>query len=107
MTRIELIEFIGDVITKLDVLAGSMLPNNPNQKIVMDAREELDAKHLKLVQNIFNDNTQKFKDATEKIVEINKDLKKTIADLDKLVTTLENINKFIGAVDKLIQAVIP
>lgn len=107
MTRIELVEFIGDVLTQLDVLIGSMDPDDDDRQPFITGRKSLDKMQLKLAQNIFDDNTQKYKKAAAELEEINEDLQKTIADLDKLVTTLENVNRFIGAVDKIIQTVIP
>jgi hypothetical protein len=103
MTRIELIEFIGDVLTRLDVLIGSMLPSNPDRKPFIDARKQLDDMLLEIRKDDFNDKTQKFKNATDEIVELNKELKKTIDDLNRLVETMGTITKFISAVDKIIQ----
>jgi hypothetical protein len=107
MDRIELIEFIGDVETNIDVLIGSMLPSNPDRQPFIEARDELDTMLLKIRHDEFNDGTQKFKQATAELVEINKDLKKTINDLTKMVETMATITKFIGAVDKIIQTFIP
>lgn len=107
MTKIELVELIGNVLTQLDVLIGSMDPDDDRRKPLIKARKELDKMQLKLVQNIWDENTQTYKKATKALEEVNKDLQKTIGDLDKLVTTLDNINRFIGAVDKIIQTVIP
>jgi len=107
MTRIELIEFIGDFLTKLDVFIGKMLPGDKERKPFEKARDELDDMLLKLRKKHFEAGTQEFKKATDELTSINKDLKKTIVDLDKMVETMATVTRFIGAVDKIIQTFIP
>jgi len=107
MTRIELIELIGDVLTQLDVLIGSMSPSDPDRTPFITARKQLDKLQLSLAQQVFDDNTKKYKDAAAELEKVNNELQKIINDLEKIVKTLETINRFIGAVDKIIQAVLP
>jgi hypothetical protein len=107
MTRIELIEFLGDFLTRLDVFIGSMLPSNPNRVPFEEARDELDGMLLDLRKHHFNDKTQLYLNATEVLEAINDDLRNTIDDLTKTVETLDTITRFVGAVDRIIQIVIP
>ena len=107
MTRTELIKLIGDVLTKLDVLRGSLLPGEPNRIELDRLRKGLDSLQLKLVKNDFEDNTKKYLDATEKLRSVNGDLKKTITKLEKIVTTLETVKKLVAVVDEIISIAIP
>lgn len=107
MKKIELVELIGDVLTQLDVLVGSMDPDDDERKPFIKNRKALDKMQLQLVQSIWNENTQKYKDAAKELEEVNDDLQETIGDLDELVKTLENVNRFVGVVDKIIQTVMP
>jgi predicted transcriptional regulator len=107
MTRSQLIKLIGDTLTKMDVLRGSLLPNDPNRKTLDAARKELDRLQLKLSKELFDDNTAEFKKASQQLESINNNLKQTIKDLKKIVDTLDNINRFIGAVDGIVKAVLP
>lgn len=107
MTRIELIKLIGDVLTKLDVLRGSMLPGDSNRRELDRLRKQLDGLQLRLAKTQFDDNTQAFITATAEITAINKELKKTLNKIEKVVTTLETLSRFVTAVDDIINAVIP
>lgn len=107
MTRIELIELIGDFLTRLDMFIGSMLPNNPDRKPFEKLRDDLDGMLLEIRKEHFNTNTQKFQEAAGQLTAINKDLKKTIDDVNKMVETLETVTRFVGAVDKIIKTFIP
>jgi hypothetical protein len=107
MTRTQLIKMIGDTLTKMDVLRGSLTPGEPNRKTLDAARKELDRLQVKLSKNVFDDNTEVFKKASKDIEAINNDLKQTIKDLKKIVDTMTNINRFLGAVDGIVKAVLP
>ena len=107
MTRLELIKLIGDVLTKLDVLRGSLLPDAPDRLDLDRLRRQLDRKQLQLVQNQFDENTQKFQNAIERLEAVNKELKKTINDVEKVAATIANLKRFVKAVDEIIGAVAP
>jgi ABC-type transporter Mla subunit MlaD len=107
MTRLELIQLIGDALTQLDVLRGSLLPGEPNRTLLDQLRDELDTQQLKLAQNEFDDNTAAFVDATAKLVAINKDMNQTLKSIDKLVTTIDNLKRFVGAVNDIVGIALP
>lgn len=107
MTRLELIELIGNVLTKLDVLRGSLTSDDTNRTELDRLRRKLDKMQLKLAQNEFDDNTQAFQDAADELARINKSLKKTLSDIEELVTTINNLKRFIDAVNNIIGTVFP
>ena len=107
MTRLELIKLIGDVLTKLDVLRGSLMPDDPARRELNRLRKQLDGSQLKLVQTQFNENTKAFLQATAELEAINKDLKKTLTSVEKLVTTITNLKRFVAAVNGIVGAVAP
>lgn len=107
MTRTELIKLIGDVLTKLDVVRGSLLPNDSNRLELDRLRKQLDGLQLKLSQNQFNENTQAFVKATGDLEAINKELKKTLNKIEKVVTTLETLKRFVTVVDDIVKIALP
>jgi len=106
MTRIELIKLIGDVLTKLDVLRGSLLPTDINRTELDSLRTRLDASQLKLSKNKFDDNTNDFIKATEDLAAINKELKITINKIEKVVTTLNILKRFVAVIDDILKIVL-
>ena len=107
MTRLELIKLIGDILTKLDVLRGSLLPGEPDRVQIDDLRKHLDHLQLQLVKSQFDDNTQDFLQAGKNISAINKDLKQTIDNVEQRVTTIANLKRFVAAVDSLVTTFAP
>jgi hypothetical protein len=106
MTRLELIKLIGDVLTELDVLRGSLLPDEPNRKKLDKLRKQLDKRQLQLSQNQFDDNTKGFQQATRALEVINKELTKTISNEENIATTIENLKRFVKAVDGIVGVVL-
>lgn len=107
MTRLESIKLIGDLLTKIDVLRGSLMPDSPNRTALDRIRKSLDKKQLVLSQNQFDDNTQEYINAAKKLEDINKEVKKTISKIEKLVETIENLKRLVGAVENIIKVAIP
>lgn len=107
MDRNELIKLIGDVLTKLDVLRGSLLPDDPQRKDLDRLRSRLDLLQSELVQNAFDDSTADFKDAAAKIRVVNAELRKSIDDVEKVADTLDALRRFVVAVDSLVSIVLP
>ena len=107
MDRNDLIKLIGDILTKLDVLRGSLLPDAPERKDLDRLRSRLDLLQSELVQNEFDDRTADFKDAAAKIRSVNDDLRDTIGDIEKVADTLDILRRFVVAVDNLVSIVLP
>lgn len=107
MTRLEIITTIGDVLTRLDVLRGSMLPEAPERRPLDDVRTLLDGRQRRLSQEQFDENTASFRDAAANLQQINKELQETIQDLQSLVATIENVKRLIAAMDTLMGVALP
>jgi ABC-type transporter Mla subunit MlaD len=107
MTRLELITLIGDLIERLTVLAGSMMPDDPRRPELDDLLERLDAQQLQLAKTQFDENTASFKQATAALKEINIQLKATLDDVNALVETIANLKRFVSAVNDIIGAALP
>jgi hypothetical protein len=102
MTRLELIKLIGDVLTKLDVLRGSLLPNESNRGELDRLRKKLDKKQLQFSRNEFIDSAQPFQQATAELEKIHKELRKTINRTEEIATTLKNLKRFVKAIDDIV-----
>lgn len=107
MTKLELIKLLGDLITRLDVILGSISLAHPNREELELIRNQMDDRQRQLAKNQFDENTAVFQKATEQLKAINKDLKATIGQLDNLVNTIKTLRKFVSAVDSIVGAVVP
>jgi hypothetical protein len=107
MTGLDTIRMIGDVITKIDVMRGSLLPNDPQRHDLDDARILLDDKQKRLSRAVFDDTTQAFKDGAAKLAVINGQIQDSLDNLDSLMNTLQLIESFTNAVTTLLSAVAP
>ena len=102
MTKLEAIILCGDVLTELDVLCGSLYSEAPERKKLDEYRCIIDKMQLKLVDQVFHENTEKYKEASAKLEDINKKLSTTIEDLGKVADTIETVSKFVTVVDQLL-----
>ena len=107
MTRLELINLIGDVLTNLDVLRGSLPANTPDRIALDDLRLLLDDRQRKLAQREFDDNTDAVRRASGKIETVNGDLQVTIRDVAHLKETITNVKRFIRVTDELMKVALP
>lgn len=74
-----MIRAIGDLLTRLDVLRGSLLPGHPERLALDDLRLLLDDRQRRLSQQHFEENTQAFRDAAADFAEVNAEVRHTIA----------------------------
>jgi hypothetical protein len=102
MTRTDVIEMIGDVLTQIDIARGSLMPDDPNRHKLDDLRILLDDKQRKLTQADFNDNSSAFQNAANDLKAVNDQISGTISSVKNMVTTLANITRFLNAVTSLV-----
>jgi hypothetical protein len=105
MTRIEVIEMIGDVLTDIDIARGSLMPNDPNRHKLDDLRLLLDDKQRKLSQAVFDENGQSFQSAAQNLKTINDQISGTITSINDMATTLANITRFLNAAASLVSLI--
>ncbi len=107
MSGLDTIKMIGDVITKLDVIRGSLLPNDPQRHDLDDQRILLDDKQKRLSRAVFDDTTQAFEDGAAKLAVLNGQIEDSLNQQDSLLKTLRLIESFTNAVTTLLLAVAP
>jgi methyl-accepting chemotaxis protein len=105
MTQQELIRFIGDVITEVDVLSSNFRRQTENRTKLDNIRDDLDTSQRKLVRNAINDNTKQFNELTASLKEVNENLRQTIDAVDKIAQTLETLVEFVGVVQKIAELI--
>jgi septal ring factor EnvC (AmiA/AmiB activator) len=105
MDRLGVIRMVGDVITDVDVLRGSLLPRDPKRLLLDDFRILLDARQQRLSREAFDDNTAAFKSAAADLEQINTQLQDSVEKLEKLDATLKTIKSFIDSLTNLLSAV--
>jgi hypothetical protein len=107
MNRLDTIKMIGDLITRIDVMRGSLSPNDPQRHDLDNQRILLDDKQKRLSRAAFDDTTQAFKDAAAKLAVINGQIQDSLDKLDSLLNTLQLIESFTNSVTTLLSAVAP
>lgn len=107
MTKLELIQMIGDVITEIDVARGSLLPNDPNRIRLDDLRLLLDDRQRQLSKAVFDENGEKFQEATKKLEEIDSQIEGSIKKLEDMEASFKNIQRFLDAVTTTLTAIAP
>ena len=107
MSKLETIQMIGDVITQIDVVRGSLLPNDPQRHAIDDQRILLDDKQKRLSRAVFDDSTEAFKDGAAELATINGQIQDSLDKVDSLLNTLQLIESFTNAVTSLLAAVAP
>ena len=107
MTKLDLIEAIGDIITEIDIARGSMLPSDPNRHQLDDYRLLLDDRQRKLTESVFNEDTPQFKTAAQQVQKINAQLTGTIKKLTDLQNTLTKIKEFLDSISGLLALAVP
>ena len=103
MTRLEVIEMIGDVITDVDIARGSLMPDAPERHQLDDLRLLLDDRQRKLSQLVFDENTKAFTDAAARLKSVNDQIQGTINKVDDMVTLLTNVQRFLDAATSLMK----
>ena len=107
MSGLDTIKMIGDVITKIDVMRGSLLPNDPQRHDLDNQRILLDDKQKRLSRAVFDDTTQAFKDGAAKLAVLNGQIQNSLNQLNGLLNTLQLIESFTNSVTTLLSAVAP
>lgn len=107
MTRLEVIQTIGDVITQIDIARGSLLPDDPNRHRLDDVRLLLDDRQRKLSQSTFDDSTPEFQQAAATLKAVDTQIRGSIQRVNDIAAVLGNINQFLGAVTSLITTIGP
>jgi hypothetical protein len=105
MTKLQLIQMIGDVLTDLDVAIGSLAPNDPQHRQLLDLRLLLDDRQGVLSREVFVENSAGFQQAAQEIAAINSGLQQTIQRLDQLNATIDNVSRFLNALTSLVSTV--
>jgi ABC-type transporter Mla subunit MlaD len=102
MTKLELIQQIGDVLTNLDIVIGSLLPSDPRHRQLLDVRLLLDDRQRAVSRQAFVENSEVFQRAAQELVNINNDIRQTIRNLDELNSTIENVTRFLNSLTSLV-----
>jgi hypothetical protein len=105
MTQLEVIRMIGDVLTDIDVVAGSLQPNDPSLQHLMDLRIVLDNRQLMLSKQVFDDNTPEFQAAAEQLQTVNNTIQGTIQHINNIATVIGNVTTFLNSVTSLMTTI--
>jgi hypothetical protein len=102
MDRLEMIRLIGDLLTNIDILRGSLLPEDPKRTTLDFLRHRLDGQQLVLAQNQFNEDTVEYRQASERVAAINTEIMQTLNNITRFTTTVENLTRLVGVVDTIV-----
>jgi len=101
MTMLELIRLIGDVIVEVDVLRSTLDRSTWERKRLDNIRDELDTYQRRLVRNVINTQTARFRELTASLKGVSAGLQQTIEEVDRIAQTLESLVKVVGIVQKI------
>jgi ABC-type transporter Mla subunit MlaD len=102
MTKLELIHMIGDMLTNLDVVIGSLLPSDPRHRQLLDLRLLLDDRQRALSRQAFIENSETFQRAAQELADINDAIRQTVRKVEQLNATLENVTRFLNSLTSLV-----
>jgi hypothetical protein len=105
MTKLETVHMIGDTLTQLDMLIGSLLPSDPNHRRVLDLRLLLDDRQRRLSRQIFDEGGDLFQRAARDLAAINDDIRATMGDIGRLNTTIANVTRLLNSVTSVLTTV--
>jgi hypothetical protein len=98
MTQLDVIKMIGDVLTNIDVVTGSLQSNDPNLQKLMDLRVVLDDRQTQLSRQVFNDNTQTFQAASQQLATVNTNIQGSITAINNIASVIGNVSTFLDSV---------
>jgi hypothetical protein len=97
-----MIQAIGDLLTRLDVLRGGLLPNDPNRQALDDLRLLLDDRQQRLSREQFDEGTGSFQAAAADLARVNGEVRQTIDRIERLIDTINNVRRLLSAVDTVL-----
>src|SRR3954452_14288796 len=98
MTQLEIIRMIGDFLTEIDVVVGSLVPGDPDLTTLQDLRRLLDARQLILSRQVFEDNTARFQSAAAELKAVNDQIGNTLRKIDNMAAVIQNVTGFLNGV---------
>jgi uncharacterized membrane-anchored protein YhcB (DUF1043 family) len=106
MSQLEIVQLIGTILTKLDMLLASPdLPqSSADWQLLYALRKRLDDQQRELVKDIFNQDTEEFKDLTQQLQTANKALQQVINDISKIATIIGYVSSIAAVADRLLAA---
>jgi hypothetical protein len=105
MTKLDVLQMIGDLLTELDVAIGSTDPTSAEHRQLADLRLLLDDRQRDLARKIFDENTPAFAQITSDLTNINADIKRTIDDLTQIEETIQNVQRFVTSLTSLLSTI--
>ena len=105
MTQLDLIRMIGDALTDIDVLVGSLVPGDPDLTTLQDLRRLLDARQLILSREVFDANTERFQLAAAELNAVNEEIRDSIQQIDNMIEVIENVTRLLNGVTRFLTTV--
>jgi hypothetical protein len=105
MTQLDVIRMIGDLLTEIDVVVGSLVPGDPDLTALQDLRRLLDARQLILSRQVFEDNTERFQSAAAQLKGINDEVRLTIRQIENMAAVIQNVTRFLNGVTKFLTVI--
>ncbi len=107
MTRVELIQAVGDALTNLDLIRFDLSLSDPRRPELNAQRKALDDLLDVLVDAEIDDSTPAYAEASALLGPLNEQLKATTKDLDQLKAALEAVVEVLGVVKQVAGVALP
>jgi DNA integrity scanning protein DisA with diadenylate cyclase activity len=106
MSHLAIVQLIGNILTKLDMLLASPdLPqSSPDWQQLYALRKHLDDQQRELVKDIFDEDTAQFSQLTQQLQSANDQLQQLPNDIKTIATIIGYVSKAASVVDQLLNA---
>jgi len=104
MSRVDVVNQIGDALTQIDTLLckPDFSPSSPKWQQLFALRKHLDDQQRELVQEAFDEDSQPFRDLADKLGVATAALRIIADDISKLGAILETVASIASLVDKVL-----
>lgn len=105
MNQGDVIRMIGDALTDIDVLIGSLVPPDPSLTALQDLRRLLDSRQLILSREVFDANTQRFQQAAADLKAVNDEIRGSLRQIEDMVAVINNVTRLLNGVTRFLTTV--
>lgn len=102
MNQVDVVEMIGDMLTRIDKAIARLAPSDPNAAELTALRVKLDQQQLLLVKQAFDDNTAQFQSAAKELQAVNDNVADTIQSIERIATVIDGVTRFLTSVTSLV-----
>lgn len=104
MTKIEIVDLLGDILADIDgLLSRPELPTNSQEwQKLYELRTHLDEEQRDLVKGFIDENTAQYAKITSDLTRANQELAATLSDIQRIAATIQTLSSIASFGDGLL-----